>query len=293
MTRIAAVSGWFSHDLAFDLHRATGIIDEAKQREVDLLVLPHGTLGGYVDDLDADLEKAPGIPPMLAVDGPEVQQLIDAAGDVVVCFGLTEDRGEGRPGNTAVCIDGTGVLGTHRKVHLPPGELCWYVPGESCAAFDTPVGRVGMLVDYDKTFPEAARSLALSGAEILAFVSAWPLSLTHQAARMSQDRQSLLFELYDRARAAENQVIVASSNLTGGQGHLRFFGQAKVVQPDGQIIARTGFRPGWAVADVEVDSVVTTARRRQHHLAERRPGAYLQESGPSLDVGPDALPEPW
>lgn len=283
MTRIAAVSGWFSHDLEFDLHRARSIIEEARERGVDLLVLPHGVLGGYVDDLDADLDGPPDLPPLVDLDGPEVRQLVEAAGDLVVCFGLTEHRGGGRPGNTAVCVDGTGILGVHRKVHLPPGELRWYVPGDRCDAFDTPVGRIGMLVDYDKTFPEAARSLALGGAEILAFVCAWPLSLTAQAARVSQDRQSLLFELYDRSRAAENQVVVATSNLTGGQGRLRFFGQAKVVQPDGQIIARTGFRPGWAVADLEVATVVSAARRRQHHLVERRPGSYVQEapaSGP-------------
>lgn len=284
MTRIAAVSGWFSHDLEFDLHRARSIIEEARERAVDLLVLPHGVLGGYVGDLDADLDDAPDLPPLVAPDGPEVQELVEAAGDLVVCLGLTEDRGGGRPGNTAVCIDGSGVLGVHRKVHLPPGELRWYVPGDRCEAFDTPVGRIGMLVDYDKTFPEAARSLALGGAEIMAFVCAWPLSLTAQAARVAQDRQSLLFELYDRARAAENQVVVATSNLTGGQGRLRFFGQAKVVRPDGQIIARTGFRPGWAVADVEVGSVVASARRRQHHLAERRPATYAQEGGSARPV---------
>ncbi|QXC61042.1 carbon-nitrogen hydrolase family protein [Aquihabitans sp. G128] len=283
VTRVAAVSGSFSHDLAFDLERATSIIEEAREREVELLVLPHGVLGGYVGDLDPDLDDPPDVPPMVALDGPEVAELVAAAGDLVVCFGLTEDRG-GRPGNTAVCVDGSGILGVHRKVHLPPGEVRWYKPGDGCAAFDTPVGRIGMLVDYDKTFPEAARSLALDGAELLAFVCAWPLSLTAQAARVSQDRQSLLFELYDRARAAENQVVVVTSNLTGGQGQLRFFGQAKVVQPDGQIVARTGFRPGWAVADIEVGTLVANARRRQHHLAERRPRAYLQESGSTVGL---------
>jgi len=64
--------------------------------------------------------------------------------------------------NAAVCVSGDGVLGRHRKVHQPPGEIGVYAPGEGFAAFDTPAGRVGMLIDYDKTFPESARSLALT-----------------------------------------------------------------------------------------------------------------------------------
>lgn len=55
-----------------------------------------------------------------------------------------------------------------------------------------------MLVDYDKTFRESARSLALDGAGVLARLSAWPTNISNRAPRMSQDRQSRLFDLYDR-----------------------------------------------------------------------------------------------
>jgi nitrilase len=165
-------------------------------------------------------------------------------------------------------------LGRHRKVHLPAGETAAYRPGEGFAAFDTPVGRLGMLIDYDKTFPESARSLALDGAEILACLSAWPASITNQAPRMAQDRQSHLFDLYDCARAAENQVVLISSNQTGSMGGLRFLGQAKVVGPAGNILARTWAKAGLAVAEVDVADEVARARRVLRHLTERRPHAY-------------------
>ena len=69
---------------------------------------------------------------------------------------------------------GDGVLGVHRKVHQPLGEGPSYAAGDRFAAFDTPVGRLGMMICYDKAFPEAARALALDGAEIVCCMSAWP-----------------------------------------------------------------------------------------------------------------------
>jgi predicted amidohydrolase len=192
---------------------------------------------------------------------------------MVVCLGYCEADGEDRY-NAAVCVTGDGVLGHHRKVHLPAGEAAAYRAGDRFAAFDTPVGRLGLLIDYDKTFPEAARSLALDGAAILACPSAWPASITNQAPRMAQDRQSRLFDLYDCARAAENQVVLVSANQTGAMGGLRFLGQSKVVGPGGNILARTWAKAGLAVAEVDVAAELAQARRVLRHLDERRPDSY-------------------
>jgi nitrilase len=133
---------------------------------------------------------------------------------------------------------------------------------------------MGMLIDYDKTFPEAARTLALDGANLIACLSAWPASVTERASRLSQDRQSRLFDIYDSARAAENQVVWVSSNLTGAMGGLRFLGQAKIVGPGGDIQARTQGKGGLAVATVDVEAEVIRSRRMLSHLKERAPAAY-------------------
>jgi predicted amidohydrolase len=133
-----------------------------------------------------------------------------------------------------------------------------------------------MLIDYDKTFPESARALAVDGAEVLACLSAWPTSITNRAPRTAQDRQSRLFDLYDQARAAENQVVLASSNQTGSLGGMRFLGQAKVVGPGGEILARTWSKAGIAVAELDVQAEIAKARRVLKHLDERKPQAYRQ-----------------
>jgi len=173
--RVAGVAAAFGRDLAFDLARITGIVDHARRAGVALLVLPDAALGGYLADLhDPDPDA---LPPALAPDDPLLSKVAAAAADMVVCLGYCEAGPDGRRYNSAVCLTGDGPLGSHRKVHQPAGESAAYAPGDAFRAFDTPVGRLGMLIDYDKTFPESARTLALDGAEILACLSAWPTSI--------------------------------------------------------------------------------------------------------------------
>ncbi len=269
--RFAAAAAHFGRDLDFDLSRVTTLIAHATEAGASLLVLPDAALGGYLSDLRSPDPDT--LPPALSPDDPIFARIAAAAGELTVCVGFCETDGRSR-WNAAVALHGDGVLGRHRKVHQPPGESTVYAAGSSFTAFDTPVGRMGMLIDYDKTFPEAARRLALDGADTLAFLSAWPASMTMRATRLAADRQSRLFDIYDCARAAENQVTVVSANMTGVTGGLRFLGQAKVVGPGGEILARTGSKAGLAVADLDVAGEVERARRVQMHLKERRPEAY-------------------
>jgi predicted amidohydrolase len=293
--RVAVAAGNFGRDVGFNLRRVEAIVREASSRGADLLVLPHGVLSGYHDHLAGD-GGAPVLPEAHRLDGPEVEALVAtvaaASRPLVVCLGITEDAG-GERANTALCLDGRGLLGTHRKVHLPAGEVAWYRAGDRFEAISTPVGRLGLLVDYDKTFPESARCLALDGAEILVCPSAWPASRTNRAQSLARDRQRRLFDLYDRARAAENQLWLASANQTGQHGALRFLGQSKVVRPDGEVVVSVGARAGLAVVDIDRSAGLDRARRRFHHLKERRPDLYCQLDRPAAPPSPaPPLPGP-
>lgn len=273
--RIAAMAAHFGRDIERSMDKLGGIIERLRAEGIDLLVLPDATLGGYIGSLS---NPSPGErPPALSPDGPELAALCALAGPMTVCVGYTE-RGPGEHDsvvyNAAACLSGDGILGRHRKVHQPAQESLIYAAGDSFAAFDTPVGRIGMLIDYDKTFPESARTLALDGAQVIAALSAWPASVTDRAARMPNDRQARLFDLYDMARAAENQVVLASSNLTGITGTLRFLGQAKIVDPGGNIVAKTWSKGGLAVADIDVAAEIARARTVLNHLRERQVGSY-------------------
>jgi predicted amidohydrolase len=274
---IAAVAAPFGRDVAANLDQIAQYVAEARAQGARLVVFPECALTGYMRE-PLPGEFAPDIPGSLRPDGPEIARLIEIAGDTVVCAGYSE---AGLHGNysSAVCVSGDGVLGHQRKVHLPPTERFAYQAGDGFEAFDTPVGRMGMLVCYDKCFPEAARTLALDGAEIIACLAAWPTCRQRPAYMIAQDRQTRHFNALDEARAIENQVVWVSTNQTGRLGPVRFVGNAKVVDPDGVVLARTGARPGMAVAQVDAPAMVRDARLGIDHLADRRQAAYAAAGG--------------
>jgi predicted amidohydrolase len=271
-----AVSARFGRDLRLCMEQVERLVVHARERGAALVVLPESALGGYLYEPHVAGAPAPcPSPPALRRDGDELAHIARLAGDVVVCIGYTEDA-PGGPYSSAACVNGDGLLGHHRKVHLPPGERAVFGAGGGFAAFDTPIGRIGMLVCYDKTFPEAARQLALDGAGLIASLAAWPVCRVDPASWTRRDTQVRHFNLLDQARALENQVVWVSSNQVGRFGRLRFPGHAKVVDPRGRVLATTGGRAGTALARVDTPSIVAAARNRLSYLDDRRPLAYAQ-----------------
>lgn len=131
-----------------------------------------------------------------------------------------------------------------------------------------------MLVCYDKCFPEAARALALDGADVIVSAAAWPADRRAPAARVEDDRQMRAFDALDVARAVENQVTWVSTNLAGRQGALRFLGRSRIVDPHGITLAETGPEGGVAVAEIAPAEAAREARAIISHLTDRRPHAY-------------------
>lgn len=267
---IAAAASPFGRDMDGCLATVGRLIDAARAEGAGLLVLPEAALGGYVETLHETTEP----PPALDSDGPELARVMELAGDMVVCVGFFEAGGGGARHNVVACVSGAGLHGLHRKVHMPLHEGRLTTPGEELRAFDTPVGRLGMLICYDKAFPEAARTLALDGAEVIATVSAWPCSKTGAAENLTDDRQWRRAALWDRARAAENSLVVASANQTGTFGTLRFLGGARIVEPGGDVVAETGTAPGLAVASFDLAAALERARRALSPIRDLRPDTY-------------------
>ena len=273
LTRIVTVAQPFCFDVDVTLARIERTLASARQRGAGLVVFPECALGGYIREPIAG-ESAPTLPRALDPEGPEIERLIAMAGDMVVCLGYSEG-GTRALYSSAVCVSGDGVLGRHRKVHLPPGERFAYTAGDSFEAFDTPVGRVGMLLCYDKLFADSSRVLVADGAQIIASMAAWPVDRRRPAGRLAADRQVRHFDVIDQARAVEHQVVWVSANATGNWGPLRFPGRGKIVCPDGVVLARTGSRSRMAMAELDPVAEIEAVRLDIDHLADRRPHAYL------------------
>lgn len=277
-TAVAAVAENFGRDVEANLARIGELVADARARGVGLLALPEACLGGYLSVLGAGRdgahdERPDSVPPVMDVDGPELRRVAELAREMTVVVGFCEGDAGDRY-NSAAVVSGDGVHGVYRKIHQPLGESLYYAAGDTLRAFDTPAGRVGVLICYDKAFPESARALALDGAEVVACVSAWPASRTATAGDLAEDRWTQRFDIFDAARALENQVVWLASNQAGTFGSLRFVASAKVVGPGGDVLAGTGPRAGMAVADLDVPAALETARRSMFHLGDRRPDLY-------------------
>jgi len=287
-TTISVASAQFGRDMEQAYRTIGTLIDLARQRGSDLLVLPEAALGGYLPSLGGGDESAEArqrrlesLPPALELGGPELERVVKMAGDMTVTLGFCEADGDTRY-NAAVTLSGDGILGSYRKVHQPLGENLCYSAGSAYPTFDTPVGRMGMQICYDKAFPEAARALSLGGAEIVASLSAWPTSRTNTTPNMDDDRWKQRFDIYDRARALENQLIWVASNQAGTFGSLRFVCSAKVVGPGGEILAGTGTEEGLATATVDVRAAMAAARGGgMYNLRDRRPEIYGSVTEPN------------
>ncbi|ORJ55656.1 carbon-nitrogen hydrolase family protein [Mycobacterium simiae] len=279
MKTLAAVSANFTRDLEQNYAVITALVQQARDKGVDFMALPEAAIGGYLPSLgnhgDTVRTTQRSLPPAIRLDGPEIARVQAILGDLVAAIGFCEldDDGETRY-NTAAVLDGGNVYGVYRKVHQPLGESMSYSAGSRYEAFDTPVGRVGLQICYDKAFPEAARIMALDGAQIIANLSAWPAARTAPAENLQEDRWTYRFNLFDMARALDNQVFWMASNQSGTFGSLRYVGNAKVVDPGGNILATTLLGSGMAVAQVDMDATLRTMRAGMFHLRDRRPDVY-------------------
>ncbi len=118
---MAAVADSFGRDIDRSIERIESTVVRSRSRGARLVVLPESALGGYLWE-----PKVPGVidlvapVPALERDGEHVERLRRIAGETVVCVGYTESALGGGVYSSAICLSGDGVLGHHRKVHIPP-----------------------------------------------------------------------------------------------------------------------------------------------------------------------------
>ena|SRR5579862_1481216 len=182
------------------------------------------------------------------IPGPSTDALGRLARElgVIIVASLFERRAAGLYHNTAAVIGTDGqILGLYRKMHIPDDPLYfekfYFTPGDlGFSNFDTPFGRVGVLVCWDQWYPEAARLSSLAGANILFYPTAigWHPSEKEQYGKAQLDA----WQTIQRGHAIANGIYVAAVNRVGFEGPpdkgLEFWGSSFVSDPFGQVIAQ-------------------------------------------------------
>jgi predicted amidohydrolase len=203
---------------------------KAKEQGADLVIFPELFLTGYVVR-DQIYELAETIP------GPSTQKIEQVAKEtgMHIIFGMPElsEKTRATVFNTAVFIGPDGFIGKYRKMYLPTHsvfeEKRHFRPGYQVAAFDTPIGKIGMCICYDIFFPEVTRLTRLHGSQLIVCISASP------AVRRSY------FEILTAARALENTAFLAYVNLVGIEDGLQFWGGSRLVSPTGDVVVKAKY----------------------------------------------------
>ena len=221
------------------------------------------------------------------IPGPSTERLgaLAKKHGVVIVGSLFERRGAGLYHNTAVVLERDGSLaGKYRKMHIPddPGfnEKFYFTPGDmGFTPIDTSVGRLGVLVCWDQWYPEAARLMALAGAELLLYPTA--IGWDPGDAQDEKDRQREAWVTVQRGHAVANGLPLLSCNRTGyeadpskvGSG-IQFWGTSFVAGPQGEFLAQAG-TDAHELLITEIDMARSEhVRRIWPFLRDRRIDAY-------------------
>jgi N-carbamoylputrescine amidase len=257
-------------------------IEQAAKQNADLVVLPELHLDHYFcqsEDIHCfDLSQS--------IPGPSCETLgqVAKANKVVIVSTIFEKRAPGLYHNTAVVFDKNGeIAGTFRKMHIPddPGfyEKFYFTPGDlGFTPINTSIGKLGVLICWDQWYPEAARLMALAGADMLIYPTAIGWNPLDEPAE--KQRQLEAWVTIQRAHAVANGIPVISCNRIGfeaapdhGSG-IDFWGNSFIAGPQGEVLS---------CADHQEDrvlSAILSSRRSEQvrqiwpFLRDRRIDAY-------------------
>lgn len=258
-------------NLAHNRQRSIDLINTAADEGANLIVLPELCSSGYAfQSHNEAYELSKSIP-----DGTTCRAWLDAASrhDVHIVAGINERTNSGLF-NSAVVLGPQGHLGTYRKVHLWNQEHRFFAPGNlGFPVFDTPFGRIGVLICYDGWFPESYRECALQNADVICVPTNW-VPIPGQC-----NERDAMVTILTMAAAHSNRLMIACASRIGKERGQAFIGQCQIVTYSGWPIAGPASSDREEILYAEMDP--HSPRRstpwnefNQDPLADRRPDSY-------------------
>lgn len=254
-------------DVEANRAKIIGRIREAARSSAELAIFPECALTGYC--FDSVEEAAEFAEPFPGRSSDAIAEVCRET-NIHAVAGFIEEAG-GRFYNAAMLVGPGGPIGTYRKVHLPfLGVDRFLTAGDrDFAVVELPMGKVGINICYDVSFPEASRVLKLLGAELIILPTNWPPGAWRSP------------EFVVNTRAQENHVNFAAVNRVGTERGWSFIGRSKVVDFNGDTVCEAG-RDGEEMVLAEIDlaganrnKIVNSPGQYEiDRLADRRPEFY-------------------
>jgi predicted amidohydrolase len=213
-------------DISKNVERAVKYIEMASDKGADIVCFPELFITGY----NMDLKELFSTESINEVYDYAIEKLTVIASEkkmhLIVPIAYTSG---GKKINGAIFIDDDGkIIGRYGKTHLYNKERNNFERGDSIDVFDTKLGKIGIMICYDAGFPEVCRIMALKDAEIVFCPSAWRI----------EDKR--IWDLNLAQRALENNIFVIGVNAFADESFHHLFGNSKIVNPIGEVVAEIG-----------------------------------------------------
>lgn len=272
--RVAAVAtrNWIGQQ-ARSIRNMTSWAEKACDQGAEFILFPELCVSGYFHSTHT-LHVAERIP------GPSTEKLIQLAARLktILCFGLLENDAD-IVYNTQVVVDGNGILGRQRKIHMPGDEYFFWRSGFEIAPIDIGKARIGITICYDALFMEMARTLFFKGAEILVM----PFAYNTPGPRATLPQRDIGVMTY-RVHCNSNGCFGLLANNAGRRlktqqegSRITFPGWAGAFGPNGDVLAWTGDKGrGEAMIVAGLEAQKLYDQRRNVYFVPRclRPSCY-------------------
>lgn len=236
-----------------NLNKATRLIQEAAVKGADIICLPELFRSPYFpQDEKSEQSYAEKIP------GETGKRLSQAAkeNNIVLVAGSVFEQDNKNFYNTSMIFDEKGkFLGKYRKVHIPHDpnfyEQNYFTPGDiGYKVFKTIYGNIAPLICYDQWYPEAARVLALMGADIIFY----PTAIGHvHGIREDEGNWEEAWETVQRGHAIANNIIVAAVNRVGREKNMDFWGRSFICDAFGKVVTRGSDKEEIVIAECDLE----------------------------------------
>lgn len=276
---IGLVQMRMSESVEANLERASRMIGKAAAAGARVVCLPELFATRYFPQYQGSSpESAKGREWLDTIPGMATEMLSEAArtNEVVLVGGSIFESDEGRVFNTSVVFDQRGgMLGRYRKTHIPHDEYFYeqhyFEEGDTgFQAFDTDIGCISPLICYDQWFPEAARAVALLGAEVVFYPTAIG---TVKGIAQKEGNWHQAWENVMRGHAIANGMVVCGVNRCGREDRMSFWGGSFVCDAFGRTLKRAGRGEEIVVCRVDLDHG-RDVREGWRFFQNRRPECY-------------------